>query len=87
MRYTKTAELLREHGKLAVVSTHHVLLPDGDPFFVGVQEDYEAVVPDDPEARADAGGPPHPDASLTGARRSPEAAGSAPSSRGATSGT
>ncbi len=56
VRYTKTAELLREHGKLAVVSTHHVLLPDGDPFFVEVQEDYEAVVPDDPKTRADAVG-------------------------------
>ena len=73
VRYAKTAELLHERGKLAVVSTHHVLLPDGDPFFVEVQEDYEAVVPDDPKTRADAGGPPHPDAV---ADRSEEIAGS-----------
>jgi SAM-dependent methyltransferase len=62
VRYTKTAELLRTRGKLAVVSTHHVLLANGDPFFVEVQEDYEAVVPDDPKTQAGASGPPHPDA-------------------------
>jgi protein-L-isoaspartate O-methyltransferase len=61
VRYTKTAELLRERGKLAIVSTQHVLPPDGDPFFVEVQEDYEAVVPDDPSTKAGVGGPPHPD--------------------------
>ena len=38
-----------------------MLTPDGDPFFVEVQEDYEAVVPDDPSTKAGAGGPPHPD--------------------------
>jgi SAM-dependent methyltransferase len=62
VRYTKTADLLRERGKLAIVSTQHVLPPDGDPFFVEVQEDYEAVVPDDPATKSSAGGPPHPDA-------------------------
>jgi SAM-dependent methyltransferase len=73
VRYTKTGELLRERGKLAIVSTWHVLLPDGDPFFVEVQEDYEAVVPEDPKTQAGAGGPPHPDAV---ADRSEEIAGS-----------
>jgi SAM-dependent methyltransferase len=61
-RYTKTASVLREHGILAVVSTKHVLPPDGDDFFVDVQEDYEAVVPDDPNTKAGAGGPPAPGA-------------------------
>ena len=62
VRYTKTAQLLRERGKLAILSTHHVLPPDGDRFFVEVQEDYEAIVPDDSSTKAGAGGPPHPDA-------------------------
>jgi len=48
MRYVKTASLLREHGTLAVVSTNHVLSIEGDEFFVEVQEDYEAIVPEDP---------------------------------------
>ena len=61
LRYTKTAALLHEHGKLAIVSTQHVRTPTGDPFFVEVQADYEAVLPDDPTTRASAGGPPHPD--------------------------
>ena len=62
VRYTKTAALLREHGTLAIVSTRHVLPSHGDPFFVEVQGDYHAVVPDDPSTKADAGGPPAPDA-------------------------
>ena len=33
LRYTKTADLLRERGKLAFVSTAHVLPSGGDPFF------------------------------------------------------
>lgn len=61
VRYTKTAELLCDRGKLAIVSTQHVLAPDGDRFFVEVQEDYEAVVPDDPATKASVGGPPNPD--------------------------
>jgi SAM-dependent methyltransferase len=61
LRYAKTASLLREHGMLAVVSTRHVLPADGDAFFVEVQEDYEAVVPDNPSTKAGAGGPPAPD--------------------------
>jgi SAM-dependent methyltransferase len=62
LRYTKTAALLREHGRIAVVSTQHVLPRGGDPFFVEVQEDYEAVVPDDPRTQAGAAGPPRPEA-------------------------
>lgn len=61
LRYGKAAELLRERGKLAVVSTAHVLPRDGDPFFIEVQADYQAVVPDDPNTRAGADGPPAPD--------------------------
>jgi SAM-dependent methyltransferase len=60
-RYAKTASILREDGMLAVVSTKHVLPADGDEFFVDVQEDYEAVVPDDPKTKAGAGGPPAPE--------------------------
>ena len=60
VRYTKTAELLRDRGKLAIASAEHVLPPDGDPFFAEVQEDYDAVVPGDPKTKA--GRPPHPDA-------------------------
>src|SRR4051794_33625641 len=60
-RYTRTAELLRDDGKLAIVSTSHVLPPDGDRFFVEVQNDYEALLRDDPATKADAGGPPRPD--------------------------
>lgn len=51
LRYAKTADLLGERGKLAFVSTAHVLPADGDEFFVEVQADYEAVVPAAPPAR------------------------------------
>ena len=44
-RFAKTARLLREGGALAVVSTKHVLRPDGDTFWMEVQDDYDAVVP------------------------------------------
>jgi SAM-dependent methyltransferase len=64
LRYVKSADLLREHGHLAFVSVAHVLPAEGDPFFVAVQDDYEAVVPDDPMTKAGAGGPPHPDAMI-----------------------
>jgi SAM-dependent methyltransferase len=60
VRYERSASLLRDGGMLAVVATHHVLPLDGDDFFVDVQADYEAVVPDDPSTKA--GGPSHPDA-------------------------
>ncbi len=56
LRYTKTADLLREHGKLGFVSTAHVLAADGDPFFLEVEADYEAVIPDAQRTRAGAGG-------------------------------
>lgn len=66
LRYTKTADLLREHGKLAFVSTAHVLPSDGDPFFIEVQADYEAAMPDDPNRDGAFYSPPwrlpHPDA-------------------------
>ena len=45
-RYAKTARLLAPGGALAVVDTRHVLLPGGDRFWVDVQDDYDAVVPD-----------------------------------------
>lgn len=60
VRYAKAASLLRDHGVLAIITAEHVLQPDGDDFFVEVQEDYEAVVPDDPATKA--GGPKPPDA-------------------------
>jgi SAM-dependent methyltransferase len=60
VRYEKSAALLGEGGALAVVATQHVLPPGGDRFFAEVQEDYEAVVPDDEKTKA--GGPPPPDA-------------------------
>jgi SAM-dependent methyltransferase len=50
-RYTRTADLLRPHGRLCFVSTAHVLPADGDPFFLEVQADYEAVVPADPKTK------------------------------------
>jgi len=61
VRYAKSASLLGERGALAVVSTQHVRPPDGDRFFVDVQADYEAVVPDDPATKASVGGPPAPE--------------------------
>jgi SAM-dependent methyltransferase len=45
LRYAKPVRLLRPGGALAVVHGPHVLPEDGDPFFVEVQEDYDAVVP------------------------------------------
>ena len=59
VRYSKAASLLRDNGTLAIVSTQHVLPHDGDSFFLEVQEDYEAVVPEDPSTKA--GAPTHPD--------------------------
>ncbi len=58
LRYEKSAQVLREGGALAVVSTQHVLLEDGDRFFAEVQDDYDAVDPD-PHNRP----PPPPDES------------------------
>jgi SAM-dependent methyltransferase len=45
LRYAKPARLLRPGGTLAAIHGPHVLPEDGDPFFVEVQEDYDAVVP------------------------------------------
>jgi len=63
-RYERAARVLRPGGALAVAETHHVLAPDGDPFFAAVQEDYDAVDPS-PDNRP----PPPPEeiADLTGA--------------------
>jgi SAM-dependent methyltransferase len=60
LRYERSASLLREGGILAVVGTQHVLPRGGDEFFLAVQEDYDAVVPDEPSTKA--GAPVHPDA-------------------------
>jgi len=46
-RYEKAARLLRPGGSLAIVETQHVLPDGGDPFWVEVQDDYDAVVPSD----------------------------------------
>jgi SAM-dependent methyltransferase len=61
VRFQKPAELLGLGGSLAIVSTAHVMPEDGDPFFVEVQADYEAVVPDDPATQESVGGPARPD--------------------------
>jgi SAM-dependent methyltransferase len=56
VRYRRAAGVLRMGGLLAVTNVKHVLPEDGDPFFVEVQRDYRAVVPDE-----DDGSPPPPD--------------------------
>jgi SAM-dependent methyltransferase len=58
VRYEVCWEALCPGGTLGVVGTKHVLLPDGDDFFVEVQADYEAVVPDVPETKEGPPGPP-----------------------------
>lgn len=58
----KSADLLGATGKLAFVSTAHALPADGDRFFVDVQRDCAEVVPDDPQTKSDASGPPPPEA-------------------------
>jgi SAM-dependent methyltransferase len=47
LAFAKSARLLRGGGALAVVATSHVLPEDGDPFFLEVQEDYDAVATSD----------------------------------------
>jgi SAM-dependent methyltransferase len=42
-RYVKAASLLKETGRLAIVTTHHVLPDDGDRFFVEIQDAYNAI--------------------------------------------
>ena len=54
-RYARSSSLLGRAGMLGIVATTHVLPPEGDDFFVAVQEDYETVLPDDPLTSA---GPP-----------------------------
>lgn len=54
LRYARSANALRDAGKLAIVATKHVLPVDGDPFWVEVQEDYETI--DEPAET-----PPHPE--------------------------
>jgi SAM-dependent methyltransferase len=60
IRYVKAPSLLHDRGVLAIVTTDHVLQPDGDAFFAEVQQDYEAVLPEAPASRA--GGPKPADA-------------------------
>jgi SAM-dependent methyltransferase len=45
VKYAKSARLLRPGGALAVAEVDHVLVEGGDPFWIEVQEDYDAVVP------------------------------------------
>jgi SAM-dependent methyltransferase len=49
-RYELCASRLRSGGALAVVQNRHVRKEDGDPFWVEVQEDYDAVVPSEDDA-------------------------------------
>jgi len=56
IRYAKPAKLLRQGGALGVVGAPHVMLPEDDPFWAEVQQDYDAVVPH-PDNRP----PPPPD--------------------------
>ena len=44
-KYAKVARFLRPGGALAVTEVDHVRVEGGDPFWVEVQEDYDAVVP------------------------------------------
>jgi SAM-dependent methyltransferase len=44
-QYEKTARLLRPRGALALGRSDTVLADDHDPFWIEVQEDYDAVVP------------------------------------------
>lgn len=55
-RYAKPAQLLRDGGALAVVSSHYVLPDDADPFWTEVEKDYAAI-----NGGPDGEPPPHPD--------------------------
>jgi len=57
-RYRKSSELLKPEGALAIIATQHVLPDGGDRFWRDVQEDYEAVVPEEESTKAGAPGPP-----------------------------
>ena len=50
--------MLRPGGALALVATKHVLPRGGDAFWVEVQQDYEAVVPEEEATKAGAPSPP-----------------------------
>jgi len=65
-RYRKSAELLKPEGVLAIIATQHVLPKGGDHFWRDVQEDYEAVVPDEESTKAGAPGPPEAVEDLSG---------------------
>lgn len=41
--FPKAVRLLRPDGFLAIVTTHHVLPPDGDTFFAEIQEVYDSL--------------------------------------------
>lgn len=58
IRYRKSAALLKPGGTLAVIATQHVVPEGGDRFWRDVQQDYEAVVPDEESTKAGAPGPP-----------------------------
>lgn len=45
-RHAKAAQLLKPSGALAVFDWQDTLSDDGDPFFIAVQDDYAAVVPE-----------------------------------------
>jgi SAM-dependent methyltransferase len=55
VRYGKAAQVLRSDGRLAVISTQHVLPDGGDGFFREIQEVYETLGVGD-----GSGGPPLP---------------------------
>jgi SAM-dependent methyltransferase len=64
VRYAKPAQLLRDGGVLAVVASHYVVPDDADPFWIEVQEDYEAIGPTADVVGLPIGdnrAPPHPD--------------------------
>jgi SAM-dependent methyltransferase len=44
VRYPKSAKLLDNNGILATVDARHVLTSDADPFFLEVEDDYDAVL-------------------------------------------
>lgn len=47
LRYARAAAALKPDGALAIIATHHVLPPDGDPFFADVQSAYAAIGEED----------------------------------------
>src|SRR5205085_12420577 len=43
LRFERAAAALGRGGALAIVTTKHVLPPDGDPFFAEIQDVYAAI--------------------------------------------